>query len=811
MFEKSELEVRLDQLEEVVFLRLERLEKIVKTKEAKSAAQVEAAITVKDHASKAKLKRKQKSRTKPTPPTENPQWMKNLTDVEWLTSRIGISLLLIGIVTMLFWLNDQLWVTDGIRLGTGYGAGAILLGLGLWLSEKRPSFGQLLAGGGIACGYMTTFWGSAFLETIPDLVALVIVFGVTMLAYGISVWKKQPALAFVGLLFGLACPFFIRPENASMVSYIAYTCVILLGPIAIYTTLSWNHLFMLTSTLGWIIMIGSSVLVESSTRFTYDERLAVQGGIIFAYIGFGIVPVVKLVLERAKLDPAEILVERARNAAAETRRQGENGSGQPEQEANARATNRFSWPDWMPMPLPLIVVSPIVASVASLLLWPNINSSVWAAVMALGGFVYFAAVYRFGRDARFQIIQFPLLIVGGVLLLLAPLQTNINLIPLLLITSSIQAVSFAAYAQREHQTLASYFAFALYVFAAVVWCGLAWEEGIWGRFEIREIESPIFNLNFVAILIFIFSLVGGSFLEKGWLKPTYAAVAYGVALFSIGHEIFALDQSESYWLLFAVLFNLAIFAAGYFLNRRYLQLQVIPIAIYVAFTQIGLSLGYDLSLPNLMLLLLAIQILVICAAAKKGEDYLVTIGGNLLAAMGGAATLVQFVMFILGNSPPDPFISPYHLSPLAMIISLSIVACWYSQKPMNMIIGLGAHFLALIWIVIQCVDFTYFGAMITALWALYAVVLLILGLVFDRKAIRNLGVVTILLTVSKLILVDLDYVAIGGRVLLFSGFGVVLLVISYFTRTLWRQTDPDLNDETDEMIETDLKAMIRNG
>ena len=50
MFEKSELEVRLDQLEEVVFLRLERLEKIVKTKEAKSAAQVEAAITVKDHA-----------------------------------------------------------------------------------------------------------------------------------------------------------------------------------------------------------------------------------------------------------------------------------------------------------------------------------------------------------------------------------------------------------------------------------------------------------------------------------------------------------------------------------------------------------------------------------------------------------------------------------------------------------------------------------------------------------------------------------------------------------------------------------------
>ena len=205
MFEKSELEVRLDQLEEVVFLRLERLEKIVKTKEAKSAAQVEAAITVKDHASKAKLKRKQKSRTKPTPPTENPQWMKNLTDVEWLTSRIGISLLLIGIVTMLFWLNDQLWVTDGIRLGTGYGAGTILLGLGLWLSEKRPSFGQLLAGGGIACGYMTTFWGSAFLEAIPDLIALVIVFGVTMLAYGISVWKKQPALAFVGLVFGLAC------------------------------------------------------------------------------------------------------------------------------------------------------------------------------------------------------------------------------------------------------------------------------------------------------------------------------------------------------------------------------------------------------------------------------------------------------------------------------------------------------------------------------------------------------------------------------------------------------------------------------
>ncbi len=806
MLEKSQLEGRLDQLEDAVFKRLERLEKIVKEKDLESAAQLGATITVRDPKGKSKRKRKKKSPAVAAPPSEKPQWVKNLTDIEWLTSRIGISLLLIGMVTMLYWLNEQRWVTDVTRLGAGYGVGAILLGIGVWLTEKRPSFGQLLVGAGISSGYMTTLWGAAILDTIPGVLALLIVSCLTILAYGFSVWKQQQVLAFIGLLFGLACPFFIRPENASMVSYIAYTCVILLGPIAIYTTLSWNHLFMLTSTLGWIIMIASSVLVESSYRFTYDERLAVQGGIIFACIGFGIVPVVKLVLERAKLDPAEILAERSRRLAAEEQ-QGANNNDPLEPEADVGSKRLLSWPDWMPLPLPLIVTSPLLAAAGLFMLWPDISSQLWATIMAVSGTVYLGTVYYFGRDARFQLLQFPLLVVGAVLLMIAPLQAETNFLSFFLIITSLQAASFTAFARREKRDVASYFASILFLFVGLGWSGMIWDGWTQGEINFQLIETPVFNLNFVAYLVLICSLIGASFLEKGRLKPLYAFVAHVIALISIGREIYMLDERTSYWLLFSVLLNLGVFAAGYFLNRRFLRLQVVPMVLCLVFAHIMYSLDGYLLFPHFMVLLFAGQIVAVWAVAKKDDDFLLIFGGNMLVIAGWVITVLHLIDFFAGSNAPAPFVSPTALSTLTMVISLLIVVVWYSsQRPMKWMIDAGTHLLALAWILAQCLEFAYVEAMITALWALYAVGLLVGGLVFDRTDIRNMSVGIIFLTLSKLILVDLDQVEIGGRVLLFSGFGVVLLTISYFTRTLWRKSD---SVEDEAMIKADLEALMR--
>jgi hypothetical protein len=77
-------------------------------------------------------------------------------------------------------------------------------------------------------------------------------------------------------------------------------------------------------------------------------------------------------------------------------------------------------------------------------------------------------------------------------------------------------------------------------------------------------------------------------------------------------------------------------------------------------------------------------------------------------------------------------------------------------------------------------------ASVTASWGLYAAGLLVAGLLSGRVRLARWGTATLLLVVGKLFLVDLAAVGAGPRVLLFLGFGALFLILSYYTRSLWR-------------------------
>ena len=72
---------------------------------------------------------------------------------------------------------------------------------------------------------------------------------------------------------------------------------------------------------------------------------------------------------------------------------------------------------------------------------------------------------------------------------------------------------------------------------------------------------------------------------------------------------------------------------------------------------------------------------------------------------------------------------------------------------------------------------------------LYAVVLLVAGLRLDRSALIRVAMATLFLVAGKLFLVDLAEVEALWRVLLFLGFGVLFLSLSYYLQALWRQDE----------------------
>ncbi|MFT5195780.1 MAG: putative membrane protein [Cellvibrionaceae bacterium] len=806
MSDNNELAQRINDLEKSIFKRLDRLENIVlkgQSAENSEAILDEAildeaaladetvitAVTVETANIKTDVRPQLDSiaaavstpPTPPAPPKETPQWIKNLTDIEWLTSRIGISLLLIGLITSLFWLNNQAWVTDGMRLATGYGISIILLGLGLRLSDDRPSFGQLLAGGGIAASYITTFIGHFYFETIPENPTIVLVFATTILAYTIAVWKQQRSLAPVGLIFGLITPIIVGSTDATILTLVIYICLLLLGPIAIFYTLRWHYLMLLAAVSGWLYMAILAITSISAGSTTLSDQVAIQGGIFFCFVGFGLVPLLQLLADRHQLDSADILALQAANDRIEAEENIEESTDQNEEPSFIDQLTPSLTPHWTLFSY--IMSAPVMTAAFSLVLWPDLNSTLWATLMIVTAIVYLAAGYLMGQDKRYEVLQLPFFVAGAILLLLAPFKSSGNFAALLLLIFSIEAAGFALFARQYNRNRVMLLPHLLFIGALFTWLGGILPE---------TIENPFFNLNFLASSLFVASLMLTAWVQKkSYTKTIYQLAAHLIVLPITGFEMSAYFNGETYWLLLHTFIHAGVFVTGLYTNNKMLRYQGVIFAGLAMLVQVGLDIDSVLTWPNLMLFIAAAQVAGVCVSGKLWKDQWLSIGGYILAGIGILAMVIR-----LGVADfTTPFVGPSSLSTLSMIIALVVVALWYADKTIDTIIGVVAHILALIWLAVQSQDFVNEQGVVTTLWAIYAVGLLVSGLLFDKRVMRNLGIGTILLVVAKLLLFDLENVPIGGRVMLFSGFGVVLLVISYFTRTLWRRDEEAVENE----------------
>ena len=87
------------------------------------------------------------------------------------------------------------------------------------------------------------------------------------------------------------------------------------------------------------------------------------------------------------------------------------------------------------------------------------------------------------------------------------------------------------------------------------------------------------------------------------------------------------------------------------------------------------------------------------------------------------------------------------------------------------------------------------AALVSLGWGLYAVGLLVVGLRLRDGLLRPLGLWTVLATAAKVLLFDLDAMAVPWRIALFLGLGALLLVVSYFAPRLLRLGDDEPGDD----------------
>ena len=227
-------------------------------------------------------------------PPSNPLLPPEIWQSDFWLNKVGIGLLLLALAFLFNYAVDQGWLTPAVRVGMGLLLGTILLVFGFRLRQRRPAFGQVLAGGGIAAYYLSGF--AAF--QLYNLVAHPVAFGfmclVTLLALLLALRQEAVTLALIGGLGGLATPFLLNTGSGNVIALIIYSTVLTAGLAAIYLLRGWLLLQWLANLGSWLIILAAMLGEDISQleRLT-PEGTAVQTGIIITLLLFWLLPVAR--------------------------------------------------------------------------------------------------------------------------------------------------------------------------------------------------------------------------------------------------------------------------------------------------------------------------------------------------------------------------------------------------------------------------------------------------------------------------------------------------------------------------------------
>jgi len=229
-----------------------------------------------------------------TPPVSERVW-----NYETWFNRIGIGLLLFGLVFLFKYSIDRGWLTPAVRVGFGLALGAGLLFTGLRLKAERRHFAQFLLGGAIATFYITGFAAFQLYDLVPYLSAFAFMVAVTILAFSISLRQNEPVLSLIGAIGGLATPFLLYTSKGSLPGLVGYTCLILAGTSVIYLLRGWRSLLWVSVIGGWaVFIIGySKGLPSVPGAAPLSDLWSLQSGILFGWIAFWALPVMREALQ----------------------------------------------------------------------------------------------------------------------------------------------------------------------------------------------------------------------------------------------------------------------------------------------------------------------------------------------------------------------------------------------------------------------------------------------------------------------------------------------------------------------------------
>ncbi|PAU95191.1 hypothetical protein CK503_03050 [Aliifodinibius salipaludis] len=246
-----------------------------------------------------KISSKQQEKS-PVQSKEERRWNVLQSGEEWL-NKVGIALLLIGMVFLFKYSIDQGWLVPEVRSAVGLIAGMLLLGFGLRMDKRLNPFRQMVMGAGIAAFYITGFATFQLFSFMPATIVWVFMISVTLLSFLLSLQQDEAVLAVVGMLGALGTPFMLFSGDGEVVDLMLYFAMVIGPSSVLYIKKEWQSLLWSIAVGGMLVLAAAVITNLGIEEVTFFEQWIMFGGVmVWAGVSW-LIPVFKNVQDRRSL------------------------------------------------------------------------------------------------------------------------------------------------------------------------------------------------------------------------------------------------------------------------------------------------------------------------------------------------------------------------------------------------------------------------------------------------------------------------------------------------------------------------------
>ena len=198
-----------------------------------------------------------------------------------LVVRVGVMVLLIGVVLLLRLLSEYIEVPIESKLIAIGVIGLGLAGLGLKLAKNRFAYGITLQGAGLAIAYLTTFFAYSVYHVLPSLPSFIGLGALSAMTIALAVRQNAFPLALLALSGGFFAPILTADDTGSLTILFSYYLLlnITIAIIAHYRTWKVLNAFgaLVTFSLAYYWGLSEDLtLVIESQRWTWVGLVALH-------------------------------------------------------------------------------------------------------------------------------------------------------------------------------------------------------------------------------------------------------------------------------------------------------------------------------------------------------------------------------------------------------------------------------------------------------------------------------------------------------------------------------------------------------